>query len=230
MCMLILDIVIGGRKMLRVNNISKKYKDLTVFSDISFEVKKGDVVAITGSSGCGKSTLLKCINRLEEIDNGEIYFENINIKDLDLVLLRQNIGIVFQEYNLFEHMTVLENLIIGLTKIKKISERAAIREAKLMLEKIGLIDKLNSYPDELSGGQKQRVAIARTLLMNPKMLLLDEPTSALDREMKEGVLKLISKLAKEGMTIIIVSHEEEFINKIADKIIKISKNKIKYIR
>lgn len=216
--------------MLRVNNISKKYKDLTVFSDISFEVKKGDVVAITGSSGCGKSTLLKCINRLEEIDNGEIYFENINIKDLDLVLLRQNIGMVFQEYNLFEHMTVLENLIIGLTKIKKISDRAAIKEAKLMLERIGLIDKLNSYPDELSGGQKQRVAIARTLLMNPKMLLLDEPTSALDREMKEEVLKLISKLAKEGMTIIIVSHEEEFINKIADKIIKISKNKLKYIR
>lgn len=216
--------------MLEIKNITKKYKDLIVFKDICFDVKKGEVVALVGNSGSGKSTLLKCINRLEDIESGEIYFEGKNIKEIDLVELRQNIGIVFQEYNLFEHLTVLDNLIIGLTKIKKISEKAAIKEAKLMLQKIGLEDKILSYPDELSGGQKQRVAIARTLLMKPKMLLLDEPTSALDREMKEEVLKLINNLVKEGMTIIIVSHEDEFIKKIADKIIMLTRHKLKYVK
>lgn len=216
--------------MLEIKNITKKYKDLIVFKDISFEVNKGEVVALVGKSGCGKSSLLKCINRLEEIEDGEIYFDGKNIKEIDLVDLRQNIGIVFQEYNLFEHLTVMDNLIIGLTKIKKMSEKVAIKEAKLMLKKIGLEDKLLSYPDELSGGQKQRVAIARTLLMKPKILLLDEPTSALDREMKEEVLKLINNLVKEGMTIIIVSHEEEFIKKIANKIIALSRHKLKYIK
>lgn len=216
--------------MLKIENISKNYKNTSVLKNISFEINKGEVIAITGKSGCGKSTLLKCINRLEEIDEGKIYLNGINIKNIDLVELRQNIGIVFQDYNLFEHLNVLENLTIGLIKVKKESKNKAEIEAKKILKKIGLAEKIYSYPDELSGGQKQRVAIARTLLMKPKILLLDEPTSALDKEMKLEVLKLISDLVKEDMTLIIVSHEEEFIKKIADKVIQLSSHRQNIIR
>ena len=187
-------------------------------------------MAIIGKSGCGKSTLLKCINRLEELDEGKIYLEGINIKNIDLVELRQNVGIVFQDYNLFEHLNVLENLTIGLIKVKNESKKKAETEARKILKKIGLEEKIYHYPDELSGGQKQRIAIARTLLMKPKILLLDEPTSALDKEMKLEVLKLISDLAKEDMTLIIVSHEEEFIKKIADKVIQLSSHRINIIK
>lgn len=215
--------------MLKIEKISKSYKNLNVFKNISFEVNKGEVIAIIGKSGCGKSTLLKCINRLEEIDEGKISFEGINIKNIDIVELRQNIGIVFQDYNLFEHLTVLENLVIGLVEVKKYEKKEAEIEAEKILKKIGLLEKKYNYPDELSGGQKQRVAIARTLLMRPKILLLDEPTSALDNEMKNEVLKLIFELAKEDMTLIIVSHEEEFISKIADKVMRLSNNKIRII-
>lgn len=215
--------------MLKIEKISKSYKNLNVFKNISFEVNKGEVIAIIGKSGCGKSTLLKCINRLEEIDEGKISFEGINIKNIDIVELRQNIGIVFQDYNLFEHLTVLENLVIGLVEVKKYAKKEAEIEAEKILKKIGLLEKKYNYPDELSGGQKQRVAIARTLLMRPKILLLDEPTSALDNEMKNEVLKLIFELAKEDMTLIIVSHEEEFISKIADKVMRLSNNKIRII-
>ena len=215
--------------MLKIEKISKSYKNLNVFKNISFEVNKGEVIAIIGKSGCGKSTLLKCINRLEEIDEGKISFEGINIKNIDIVELRQKIGIVFQDYNLFEHLTVLENLVIGLVEVKKYAKKEAEIEAEKILKKIGLLEKKYNYPDELSGGQKQRVAIARTLLMRPKILLLDEPTSALDNEMKNEVLKLIFELAKEDMTLIIVSHEEEFISKIADKVMRLSNNKIRII-
>lgn len=216
--------------MLKIDNISKNYKDINVFKNISLEINKGEVIAITGKSGCGKSTLLRCINRLEEIDEGKIYLEEINIKNIDLVELRQNIGMVFQDYNLFEHLTVLENLIIGLIEIKKESKKKAEIEAKKILKKIGLEEKLYNYPDELSGGQKQRVAIARTLLMKPKILLLDEPTSALDKEMKQEVLKLITDLVKEDMTLIIVSHEEEFINKVANRVIQLSSHRLNIIK
>lgn len=216
--------------MLKIDNISKNYKDVNIFKNISFEINKGEVIAITGKSGCGKSTLLRCINRLEEIDEGKIYLEEINIKNIDLVELRQNIGMVFQDYNLFEHLTVLENLIIGLIEIKKESKKKAEIEAKKILKKIGLEEKLYNYPDELSGGQKQRVAIARTLLMKPKILLLDEPTSALDKEMKQEVLKLITDLVKEDMTLIIVSHEEEFIKTVADRVIELSSHRLNIIK
>lgn len=211
--------------MLKMVNVSKKYKNNNVLKNINLEINKGEVVSIIGKSGCGKSTLLKCINRLENIDDGNIYFDNIDITEMNISNLRQKIGIVFQEYNLFEHLTVLQNLTIGLTKIKKYSDVYAKKESLKVLKKIGLEDKINSYPDELSGGQKQRVAIARTLLMKPKLILLDEPTSALDKEMKKEVIKLITNMVKDDMTLLIVSHEEEFVNKISDKIIYIQNGK-----
>ena len=213
--------------MLKLKNVSKKYKNTTILENINFEINKGEVVSIIGKSGCGKSTLLKCINRLESIDDGVIYFENKDISSLDLLKLRQKIGIVFQEYNLFEHLTVLQNLTIGLIKIKNISEEVAKKQAMVMLKKIKLTDKSDNYPDELSGGQKQRVAIARTLLMKPKLILLDEPTSALDKEMKQEVINLIIKMAKDDMTLLIVSHEEELVKEISDKIIYIKNGRLK---
>lgn len=213
--------------MLKFKNVSKKYKNTTILENINFEINKGEVVSIIGKSGYGKSTLLKCINRLESIDDGVIYFENKDISSLDLLKLRQKIGIVFQEYNLFEHLTVLQNLTIGLIKIKNISEEVAKKQAMAMLKKIKLMDKSDNYPDELSGGQKQRVAIARTLLMKPKLILLDEPTSALDKEMKQEVINLIIKMAKDDMTLLIVSHEEELVKEISDKIIYIKNGRLK---
>ncbi len=213
--------------MLKFKNVSKKYKNTTILENINFEINKGEVVSIIGKSGCGKSTLLKCINRLESIDDGVIYFENKDISSLDLLKLRQKIGIVFQEYNLFEHLTVLQNLTIGLIKIKNISEEVAKKQAMAMLKKIKLTDKSDNYPDELSGGQKQRVAIARTLLMKPKLIMLDEPTSALDKEMKQEVINLIIKMAKDDMTLLIVSHEEELVKEISDKIIYIKNGRLK---
>lgn len=211
--------------MLKIVNVSKKYKNNCVLKNINFEINKGEVVSIIGKSGCGKSTLLKCINRLETIDDGNIYFDNIDITEMNILDLRQKIGIVFQEYNLFEHLTVLQNLTIGLTKIKKYSDIYAKKEVMKILKKIGLEDKINSYPDELSGGQKQRVAIARTLVMKPQLILLDEPTSALDTEMKKEVINLITRMVKDDMTLLIVSHEEEFVNKISNKIIHIQRGK-----
>ena len=179
---------------------------------------------MTGKSGCGKSTLLKCINRLEHINDGKIKFKGIDISEISMVQLRQKIGMVFQDYNLFEHLTVLDNLIIGLIKIKKISRDESIHKALNMLKKLDLIDKKDNYPNELSGGQKQRVAIARTLLMKPDIILLDEPTSALDKEMKDSVLNLIKKIVEENMTLIIVSHEEEFIKNVSDQIYVLKNN------
>lgn len=213
--------------MLKVENISKKFNSIDILKNITFEVKKGEVVSIVGKSGCGKSTLLKCINRLENIDNGIIKFENKDISTFELTKLRQNIGIVFQEYNLFDHLTVLENLTLGLIKIKKFDAQYAKKLALKILKKVGLEDKINNYPDELSGGQKQRVAIARTLIMKPKLILLDEPTSALDKEMKQGVINLILQMVADDMTLLIVSHEEELIKKISDKIIYIKNGKAK---
>ena len=213
--------------MLKVENISKKFNSIDILKNITFKKKKGEVVSIVGKSGCGKSTLLKCINRLENIDNGIIKFENKDISTFELTKLRQNIGIVFQEYNLFDHLTVLENLTLGLIKIKKFDAQYAKKLALKILKKVGLEDKINNYPDELSGGQKQRVAIARTLIMKPKLILLDEPTSALDKEMKQGVINLILQMVADDMTLLIVSHEEELIKKISDKIIYIKNGKAK---
>lgn len=213
--------------ILEFENVTKYYGNDLVFSNVNLKIKKGDVIALTGKSGCGKSTLLKCINRLENINDGKIKFKGIDISEISMVELRQKIGMVFQDYNLFEHLTVLDNLIIGLIKIKKYSRDDSIREALNMLKKLDLIDKKDNYPNELSGGQKQRVAIARTLLMKPDIILLDEPTSALDKEMKDSVLNIIKKIVEEDMTLIIVSHEEEFIKKVSDTIYNLSNNKLK---
>ena len=171
--------------------------------------------------------MLKCINKLEEINSGEIMFNGVNINEIPLTVLRQKIGIVFQEYNLFDHLTVIENLTLALIKIKKYSLNRSLKLARDVLKKIDLLDKQDKYPDELSGGQKQRVAIARTLLMKPEIILLDEPTSALDKEMKESVLNLIKEMVKEDMTLIIVSHEENFVENVSDKIFKLDKNGLK---
>lgn len=213
--------------ILELENVTKYYGDDLVFSNVNLKIKKGDVIALTGKSGCGKSTLLKCINCLENINDGKIKFKGIDISEISMVELRQKIGIVFQDYNLFEHLTVLDNLIIGLIKIKKYSREESIQKALNMLKNVDLIDKKDKYPNELSGGQKQRVAIARTLLMKPDIILLDEPTSALDKEMKDSVLNLIKKIVEEDMTLIIVSHEEEFIRKVSDTIYNLNNNKLK---
>ena len=210
--------------ILEFENVTKYYGNDLVFSNVNLKIKKGDVIALTGKSGCGKSTLLKCINRLENINDGKIKFKGIDISEISMVELRQKIGMVFQDYNLFEHLTVLDNLIIGLIKIKKYSRDESIRKALNMLKKLDLIDKKDNYPNELSGGQKQRVAIARTLLMKTDIILLDEPTSALDKEMKDSVLKLIKEIVDEDMTLIIVSHEDEFIKNVSDQIYVLKNN------
>lgn len=212
--------------ILKLNNISKKYDDENVFKNVNLEIRKGEVISIIGKSGSGKSTLLKCMNHLENTDTGEIILNGKNINTIPLSELRQRIGLVFQDYNLFEHLTVLENLTIGLLKIKKISKEKSEKMALNILKKIDLMEKKDKYPSELSGGQQQRVAIARTVLMKPDIILLDEPTSALDKEMKDSVLVLINNLVKEDMTLIVVSHEIEFIEKISDKIFKLTKHQL----
>lgn len=212
--------------MLEIKQLVKSYKDDKVLKGISLTIEKGEVISIIGKSGSGKSTLLRCINKLEHIDSGEIILNDRNINDYDVIDLRKQIGIVFQEFNLFEHLTVLENITIALKKVKQISGKESIKIAKKILSDMGLIEKINSYPNELSGGQKQRVAIIRTLAMNPSILMLDEPTSALDQEMKYEVLELIKKISKSKMTLIIVTHEIEFAKKISDRIIHIKNGKI----
>lgn len=213
--------------MLEIVNLFKSYGNEAVLKDINLNIKNGEVVSIIGKSGGGKSTLLKCINKLEHIDSGEIIFNKKSINDYDLIDLRKQIGIVFQEFNLFEHLTVLENITLPLEKVKKTSKKESVKIAKKLLSDVGLIEKINSYPHELSGGQKQRVAIIRTLSMYPSIILLDEPTSALDQEMKYEVLELIKKISKSKITLIIVTHEVEFAKKISDRIITLEKGKIK---
>lgn len=218
-----------NKTILKVKNISKKFGNEMIFQNVNIELHKGEVVSIIGKSGSGKSTFLKCINRLEEIDSGDILFNDKNIKNIPLIELRQKIGIVFQDYNLFEHLTVIENLTLGLQKIKKLPIDECNRLAAEILKKIDLIDKKDRYPNELSGGQQQRVAIARTLLMKPDIIMLDEPTSALDKEIKTSVFNLIVELVKEDMTLIIVSHEEDFVEKVSDKIYKFECSTLKEV-
>src|SRR5574344_428440 len=210
--------------ILEVNGLTKKYKDKIVLKNISLNVKKGEVVYIIGKSGIGKSTLLKCINGMESINGGVILLDNINIDKIKPSLLRQKIGIVFQDYNLFDNLNVIENLTSGLIKIKNLNRAKAYENARLMLKKLKLEEYEKYYPNQLSGGQRQRIAIGRTLLMKTEIILLDEPTSALDYEMKQSIIDLITKMAKDNMTLIIVSHEMDFVNKVSDKVY-ILKNK-----
>lgn len=206
--------------MLKINNLKKSFGNLIVLNDVSFDVKKGDVVSIIGPSGCGKSTLLRCLNLLEKPDSGEILFHKVDItKDnVNVSHVREKMGMVFQNFNLFHHLTVLENIILAPVNLKLLKKDKAIKEAQKLLESVGLLDKKDAYPRELSGGQKQRVAIIRTLIMKPEIILLDEPTSALDPEMVKEVLDLIKELAKK-MTLIIVSHEMRFVTEVSTKVL-----------
>lgn len=214
--------------MLSVKNLKKSFEKNTVLKDISFDVNTGDITAIMGPSGSGKSTLLRCLNMIETPSSGKIVFEGTNLVDkkTNLSLVRKKIGMVFQQFNLFNHLSVLDNLMLAPVKLKVMGEGSAKRKAIMLLEKIGLKDKALSYPSSLSGGQKQRVAIIRTLMMDPDIILFDEPTSALDPEMIGEVLDLIKMVASENKTMIIVSHEISFVKSIANRILFLENGKI----
>lgn len=214
--------------MIRLDNLHKSFGKLHVLKGIDLHVNKGEIVTIVGPSGSGKSTVLRCMNLLEEPSHGNIIFEGENITDkkINIDEVRQNIGMVFQNFNLFPHMTVLDNITLAPIKIKKINKEEANKKAEKLLERVGLLDKKNVYPAQLSGGQKQRIAIARALAMEPDMMLFDEPTSALDPEMVKEVLDVIKELANEGMTMAIVTHEMGFAKEVADRVIFIDEGKV----
>ncbi len=216
--------------MLEVKNLKKKFGNNIVLNGIDLKVEKGDRLAIIGPSGCGKSTLLRCLNMIERPTSGKVIFEGIDLtkKGIDMSKMRKKIGMVFQQFNLFPHLTVLENITLAPIKLKIMTKEEANKKAKELLDLIGLEDKSDNYPEELSGGQKQRVAIVRSLIMNPDIILFDEPTSALDPEMTLEVLELIKNIADNGMTMVIVSHEMNFVRKCANKVIFIDDGKISF--
>ena len=216
--------------MLIVKNLKKKYGNNVVLKDISFEVEKGDRIAIIGPSGCGKSTLLRCLNMIEKPTSGKIIFEGTDLikENTNITKAREKMGMVFQQFNLFPHLSVLDNITLAPIKLKLMSKEEANKKALELLEKIDLKDKCDSYPSQLSGGQKQRVAIIRSLIMEPDIILFDEPTSSLDPEMVHEVLNLIMDIASEGMTMIVVSHEMNFVKKFASKILFIDDGKISF--
>jgi glutamine transport system ATP-binding protein len=207
--------------IISVKNLRKSFGNLEVLKDINAEVQEKEVICVIGPSGSGKSTFLRCLNRLEEISGGEVVINGHNITDpkININKVRQDVGMVFQQFNLFPHKTVLENITLGPIKILSMDKAEAEKTAHGLLDKVGLKEKANSYPGELSGGQKQRVAIARALAMNPKIMLFDEPTSALDPEMVGDVLEVMKQLAKEGMTMVVVTHEMGFAREVGDRVI-----------
>lgn len=214
--------------LIKVDNLHKSFGEVEVLKGINAEIHKGDVIVVIGASGSGKSTFLRCLNKLEEPTGGKIFFEGTDITDphININLHRRKMGMVFQQFNLFPHMTVLKNMILGPTKLLKKSKEEAEREAMKLLERVGLSEKANAYPNQLSGGQKQRVAIVRALCMNPDVLLFDEPTSALDPEMVGEVLDVMKQLAKEGMTMVVVTHEMGFAREVATNVVFIDEGKI----
>lgn len=207
--------------IIKVNNLEKKFGQNLVLKDINMEVQKGEVVTIIGSSGSGKSTLLRCLNLLEEPTSGEILYKSENILDkkFDLRAYRTKVGMVFQNFNLFENKTVLQNCTLSQEKVLKISKKDAEEKAKKFLQLVGMDQYINAKPSQISGGQKQRVAIARALCMDPEVLLFDEPTSALDPEMVGEVLEVMTKLAKEGITMIVVTHEMDFAREVSTRVL-----------
>ena len=214
--------------MLYVNNLYKCFGETQVLKGIDEHIKKGEVLVLIGPSGSGKSTFLRCLNLLEKPTSGEITFEGKSItnKECDINKIREKMGMVFQQFNLFPHKTVLENITMAPIKVKKISKEKAIEKAMELLAKVGLSDKANSYPSSLSGGQKQRIAIARALAMEPDVILFDEPTSALDPEMVGEVLNVMKQLAKDGMTMVVVTHEMGFAKEVGSRIIFMDNGKI----
>lgn len=214
--------------MLEIKNLTKKFNNNIILNNINYKINKGDIIAIIGPSGSGKSTFLRCMNLLEKPDSGNIIFENndLTISNQKIDIIRQKIGMVFQHFNLFPHFDVLKNLIFAPVKLNLMNKNEAIEKATKYLDRIGLSDKIHTYPQSLSGGQKQRIAIIRSLMMNPHIMLFDEPTSALDPEMVGEILNLIEEVAKEGMTTIIVTHEMGFAKKIATKVVFMDKGEI----
>lgn len=204
-----------------VNDLKKSFGKNEVLKGIDLTINQGEVVCIIGPSGSGKSTFLRCLNRLEDINGGEVLVDGTNIADktIDINKARQNIGMVFQHFNLFPHLSVLENITLAPTELGKTQKDASKEQALSLLEQVGLADKAEAFPNSLSGGQKQRVAIARALAMNPDIMLFDEPTSALDPEMVGDVLNVMKDLAKEGMTMVVVTHEMGFAREVADRVI-----------
>ena len=211
----------NGNVLFEIKDLQKKFGSLTVFDGLSETICKGDVVVIIGPSGGGKSTFIRCLNLLEQPTAGKIYFEgeDITAKGFDVNRHRQKVGMVFQQFNLFNNLTVLENITISLTKVKKQSEEKSKEKALKLLKRVGLEDKANAYPSQLSGGQKQRIAIVRALAMEPDVLLFDEPTSALDPEMVGEVLQVISDLARDGITMVVVTHEMGFARKVGTRVL-----------
>ena len=218
----------NGNVLFEIKDLQKKFGSLTVFDGLNETIYKGDVVVIIGPSGGGKSTFIRCLNLLEQPTAGKIYFEGEDItgKGFDVNRHRQKVGMVFQQFNLFNNLTVLENITISLTKVKKQSEEESKEKALKLLKRVGLEDKANAYPSQLSGGQKQRIAIVRALAMEPDVLLFDEPTSALDPEMVGEVLDLMRDLAKDGMTMVVVTHEMGFAREVADRVVFMSEGAI----
>ena len=216
------------KELLTIEHLKKSFGDNVILDDVNLTVKQGEVIVIIGPSGCGKSTLLRCINALEPIQEGQILLdgEKIEPKSKNLTQLRQKIGMVFQSYDLFPNMTILNNLLLAPLKVQKRNKEEVKKEAEQLLDRVGLLDKKDNYPRQLSGGQKQRVAIVRAMLMHPEIMLLDEITAALDPEMVREVLQVVLELAKTGMTMLIVTHEMEFARSVADRVIFMDKGNI----
>lgn len=216
------------KPLIQVENLEKSFGDLRVLKGITVDIKKGDVVFVVGPSGSGKSTFLRCLNRLEEPTAGKIFFEGVDITDpkTDIDRHRQKMGMVFQHFNLFPHMTILKNMTLAPVKLQGKSKEQAEKEAMELLERVGLADRAGAYPSQLSGGQKQRIAIVRALCMKPEVMLFDEPTSALDPEMVGEVLNVMKDLAREHMTMVVVTHEMGFAREVADRVIFMADGKI----
>ena len=214
--------------MLIVKNLEKNFGKTKVLKNINLEINEKERVVIIGPSGCGKSTLLRCINQIEKPTKGKALFEGIPLDDkkTDINKIRIKMGMVFQQFNLFPHLKVIDNIILAPVKLKLMSQEDAIKKGKMLLDKIGLAEKINNYPKELSGGQQQRVAIIRALMLDPDLLLFDEPTSALDPEMKQEVLELMKNLGASGLTMIVVTHEMQFVKEFATRVIFIDEGKI----
>lgn len=214
--------------MLEIKDLNKQYDGNTVLNNINLNIHKGEVVVVLGPSGCGKSTLLRCLNGLEAIQGGDIQFSGKSItgENVKWQEVRQKIGMVFQNYDLFPHMTVIENILLGPLKVQKRAQAEAVVQAEQLLERVGLLDRKDAFPRQLSGGQKQRIAIIRALCMNPEIMLFDEVTAALDPEMVREVLDVILGLAKQGMTMVMVTHEMGFARAVADRIVFIDEGKI----